>query len=74
MASEEPATAARDSPIASLTEENISSAQEAYQKPLTFAEISALIESGQTDLIPNNKQIPVGTNVRLFCRLIIGDH
>lgn len=31
--------------------------------PLTFAELTALIQSGQTDQIPNNEQIPEGTNV-----------
>ena len=33
-------------------------------KVLSFAEISALIESGQTHLIPNNEIIPQGLNVR----------
>ena len=35
-------------------------------KVLSFAEISALIESGQTHLIPNNEIIPQGLNVRNF--------
>ena len=35
-------------------------------KVLSFAEISALIESGQTHLIPNNEVIPQGLNVRNF--------
>lgn len=39
---------------------------ESTDKPLTFAEISALIQSGKTHLIPNNKQIPEGTNVCYF--------
>ena len=35
-------------------------------KVLSFAEISALIESGQTHLIPNIEIIPQGLNVRNF--------
>lgn len=34
-------------------------------RPLTFAEISELIQTGQTHLIPNNKEIPGGTNVSI---------
>jgi len=32
------------------------------ERPLTFAELSELIQSGKTHLIPNNKEIPNGTN------------
>lgn len=31
-------------------------------RPLTFAQLSDLIQSGQTHLIPNNKEIPDDTN------------
>lgn len=33
------------------------------EEPMSFAEISALIQSGKTHLIPNNKPIPEGVNV-----------
>ena len=36
----------------------------AKARELTFAEITALIESNQTHLIPNNEIIPGGINVR----------
>lgn len=34
------------------------------QRELSLAEISALIESGQTNLIPNNVTVAQGVNVR----------
>lgn len=38
------------------------------ETPLSLQQISSLIESGQTDLIPNNKVIPEGLHVRLALR------
>ena len=40
------------------------------ERPLTFAEITAMIQSGQTHLIPNNKQIPGGVNVSIPLHVI----
>jgi len=46
-------------------------ADNADETPLTFAQLSELIQSGQTHLIPNNKEIPEGTNVCPFLNCCI---
>ena len=54
----EPRTELNPSDAAAAPEET-----DLASKELSFAQISALIESGETHLIPNNEVIPGGVNV-----------
>lgn len=48
----------------------LTSPQESEPRTLTFAELKELIESGKTDQIPNNRQIPDDLHVRLHAHYV----
>ena len=52
--------------ISSKTEELASVMDRKTEPELTLREITHLIETGQTHLIPNNLEIPPGVNVSSF--------